>query len=65
MPQQAFEAMAARMTVDEKLNPRNVTAARKTEICKAAGTTPTIYNQMSGMHQEARAAFKSWLDQIR
>jgi hypothetical protein len=57
---QAFESMAAQMTAEEKLNPKIVTAARKNELCAAVGTTPAIYNRMAGMHQEARAAFKSW-----
>jgi hypothetical protein len=52
--------MAAQMTAQEKLNPRIVTAARKNELCTAVGTTPSVYNRMAGMHQEARAAFKTW-----
>jgi hypothetical protein len=58
--EQAFEALAEQMSGQEKLNPKNVTAARKNELCTAAGTTPTVYNRMAGMHQEARVAFKSW-----
>ncbi len=57
---QAFEAMAAQMSSTEKLLPKSVSATRKNEICLAAGTSATTYNQMAGMHQEARAAFKSW-----
>jgi hypothetical protein len=52
--------MAVHMSVEEKLNPKNVSAARKNELCAAAGTSPAMYNQMAGMHLEARAAFKSW-----
>ena len=52
--------MAAQMSATEKLLPKNVSATRKNEICLAAGTSATMYNQMAGMHQEARAAFKSW-----
>jgi len=52
--------MAAHMSAQEKLNPKTVTAARKNEVCIAAGTSPAMYNQMAGMHMEARAAFKSW-----
>jgi signal recognition particle GTPase len=57
---QAFEAMAAQMSASEKLNPKNVTAARKNELCVASGTSPVLYNRMVGMHLDARAAFKSW-----
>jgi hypothetical protein len=52
--------MASQMTSQEKLNPKNVSAARKNELCTAAGTSPAMYNQMAGMHLEARAAFKTW-----
>jgi len=57
---QAFELMAQHMTPQEKLNPKSVTAARKNEVCAAAGAPPSTYNQMAAMHHEARAAFKSW-----
>ena len=48
------------MSATEKLLPKTVSATRKNEICLAAGTSATMFNQMAGMHQEARAAFKSW-----
>jgi hypothetical protein len=57
---QAFEAMAVHMSAQEKLNPKSISAARKNELCATAGTSPALYNQMAGMHLEARVAFKSW-----